>query len=178
MSDLVKWLKDPMKAWASMTASTSLDGYVRWLEVKSAKAADLIEQQAASLATKDAEIEKLREAAKGSLVVVQAAIAAREQTERAYHEEHNALTDVRNMMILCGELGGMQPGETMAGYLRRLIDALIVGRGALAEAVEVLRPVADVTLPWGDIGAGMIYARDVQTARAFIAEHGSDSKGE
>jgi hypothetical protein len=35
-------------------------------------------------------------------------------------------TDVPNdpiaMLMLCGELGGMRPGETPASYLRRLID--------------------------------------------------------
>lgn len=52
------------------------------------------------------------------------------------------LTPVRDMLVLCGELGGIQPGEGMSGYLRRLIDE-VAGK---------------------------------ECERAFIAEHGSDSR--
>ncbi|MGB3485338.1 MAG: hypothetical protein WBB07_24375 [Mycobacterium sp.] len=57
--------------------------------------------------------------------------------------------------------------EAMLGYKARADAA----ESALAEAVEVMRPVADVTLPWGDIGAGMILASDVQAARTFVQQH-------
>ncbi len=33
--------------------------------------------------------------------------------------------DCTRMLLLCGELGGMQPGEAPAKYLRRLIDRVI-----------------------------------------------------
>lgn len=46
---------------------------------------------------------------------------------------------VENMLLLCGELGGMRSGETLSGYLRRLIDGLIIAR-----AENDARPTGDV----------------------------------
>ena len=35
------------------------------------------------------------------------------------------LEELENMLLLCGELGGMRRGEASADYLRRLIDGII-----------------------------------------------------
>jgi len=61
-----------------------------------------------------------------------------EQAERAL----SVLAPVRDILILCGELGGMQPGETMADYLRRLIDEVASGESLRARVREVVGPFA------------------------------------
>lgn len=50
--------------------------------------------------------------------VADLAIKHRDEAERAL----TVLAPVRDMLILCDELGGIQPGEEMSSYLRRLID--------------------------------------------------------
>ncbi|GEM_PF-4798116 len=111
-----------------------------------------IEQQAASFAAKDKEITALHERCnaldqehKTNAVFIsdlQRRIAETksraEQAERALA----VLAPVRDMLILCDELGGIQPGEGMAGYLRRLIDEVA----------------------------------SKECERAFVAQHGSDSR--
>jgi hypothetical protein len=112
-----------------------------------------------------------------------------EQAERALAE----LTPVRDMLVLCGELGGMAKDEAPSDYLRRLIDEAASGQRALAEAVEVLRPFAKyldkLDCDWahdsGEVGQflvdGLRHAikfGHLRAARAFVAQHGSDSSTE
>lgn len=61
-----------------------------------------------------------------------------EQAERALA----VLAPVRDMLILCGELDGMQSGETMADYLRRLIDEVAGVESLRARVREVVGPFA------------------------------------
>lgn len=56
--------------------------------------------------------------------------ARAEKAESALAE----LTPVKDMLALCGELGGMGTDEAPADYLRRLIDGLIVGRPPAASS--------------------------------------------
>jgi hypothetical protein len=50
--------------------------------------------------------------------------------------------ELRGILLLCGELGGIGKDETPATYLRRLIDGLIDARRERDEAYERLRPFA------------------------------------
>lgn len=50
------------------------------------------------------------------------------EAEPALQEDASSEMDCTNMLLLCGELGGIQPNETPARYLRRLIDELILLR--------------------------------------------------
>jgi hypothetical protein len=93
-----------------------------------------------------------------------------EQAERALA----ALAPVRDMLVLCGELGGMAKEETPSDYLRRLIDEASRGQRALAGAVEVMRAITDPSID----GALIALSDPFEAARAFVAQHGSDSKGE
>ena len=61
-----------------------------------------------------------------------------EQAERALA----VLAPVRDMLILSDELGGLSPGETMADYLRRLIDEVASGESLRARVREVVGPLA------------------------------------
>jgi hypothetical protein len=53
-------------------------------------------------------------------------------------ETAERLTSLRDVLILCGELGGMRPSESEASYLRRLIDGLIDAERKLAKAMEFI----------------------------------------
>ncbi len=61
-----------------------------------------------------------------------------EQAERAL----SVLAPVRDMLILCGELDGMRPGETMVDYLRRLIDEVAGVKSLRARVREAVGPFA------------------------------------
>ena len=59
---------------------------------------------------------------------------AEEMATRADAAE-SELSTLRDILVLCGELGGMQTGETMADYLRRLIDE-VAGKEAERELAK------------------------------------------
>lgn len=82
---------------------------------------NIFEEAAASIDELEAENAKLREGAKGALIITEGALVRAEKAERALAE----LTPLRDMLLLCGELGGMHPDESVAQYLRRLIDHII-----------------------------------------------------
>ena len=113
-------------------------------------AADLIEQQAASLAAKDEEIERLR----------------------AVDPRTSLLTVIADIREKTG-VGGKPMLDELAGAIA---EKLTSKDRALAEAVEVLRPFVRNEVD----GALMMTRSHVQeavaAARAFVAQHGSDSR--
>jgi hypothetical protein len=87
------------------------------------------------------------------------ALSRAEQAERVF-------TD------LCEELGCKPDNEAA-------LEAVAALKRALAEAVKVLRPLCKAVLPFtlnGD--CTMVSASTVLAARAFVAQHGSDSSTE
>jgi chromosome segregation ATPase len=168
------------------------------------EAADLIEQQAASLAAKDKEIERLANRLsfeqRAARISPQVYRERAEQAERAlakqatFRERDKAeiaelrasvdkLTNSTDNGALCLEINDLTA---------RLADALSeVGglRRALAEAVEVMRPFADLSQQYDDtVNDGWVSwfefitdhawpsETECKSARAFIKEHGSDSR--
>jgi hypothetical protein len=111
-----------------------------------------IEQQAASLAEKDKEIERLRE-------------RSCESSVRAYEWMR------RHDRIAAGKDGGAYPSPAdVPALLARAEQA----ERALAEAVEIL------TI-WSHDGSLQTFEHREKfrkVVRAFVAQHGSDSKGE
>ena len=81
----------------------------------------------------------------------------RREAERALAES----TPLRDMLLLCGELGGIGDDETLVAYLRRIIDGLIEGQRALAEAVALINRMTD---PAGEDQYSGCYA----AARQFV----------
>lgn len=75
--------------------------------------------EAAALLESQAKV--LREAEASYLRAVESRTAWRARAEKA-ESALAELTPVKDMLVLCGELGGMGKDESPADYLRRLID--------------------------------------------------------
>lgn len=60
------------------------------------------------------------------------------------------LSTLRDMLVLCGELGGMGKDETPAAYLRRLIDEVAGVESLRARVREVLGPFANLAQRYDD----------------------------
>jgi hypothetical protein len=193
-------------------------------------AADLIEQQAASLAAKGKEIEArdvfIKELSDALIAVrplggselfvkrfgryyadpayckaaiVKDADARHEAMSGLVRHRRRAeqaesalavLAPVRDMLILCGELGGIQPDEGMSGYLRRLIDGVIDGQQAADktkdEICEALLVISDGWKQQGNsetataISNAAVFTcgleRTKRIGRAFVAQHSREGK--
>jgi hypothetical protein len=137
-----------------------LRSQVAYRPAKPLYTAGLIEQQAASLAAKDKEIEMLR-----------ASELAKENARlKQWIDLHRGDT-----MSLSNEV------ETFRSEMIAAEARAEQAERALAEAVEVMRPFAEGLIEVS--GLAIIVraptARGARTAaRAFVAQHGSDSKGE
>lgn len=69
--------------------------------------------------------------------------AARAENEREGRlKAESELSTLRDMLVLCGELGGMGKDETPAAYLRRLIDEVANVESLRARVREVVGPFA------------------------------------
>jgi hypothetical protein len=71
--------------------------------------------------------------------------ARRTEAAEARAEAAERLTSLRDVLILCGELGGMRPSESEASYLRRLIDGLIDAERKLAKTRAALKALAPLS---------------------------------
>lgn len=103
-------------------------------------------------------------------------LAAKAEIERLRQEglvKDSAIIEAAKLAkkLMTRAVQAEQEHTDMMWQRRRAEERAEKAESAFAEAVEVMRPVADVTLPWGDIGAGMILASDVQAARAFVQQH-------
>jgi hypothetical protein len=160
MTDLVErlrkpiWCEETMKQWDSWRKMiTDLPGaslprdcfecFLDGVDEERFEAATALEAKEAEIAalkrSKSAAIASWKATAKCFLDARNAALARAETAERRLP----GLIGIRNMLILCGELGGMQPGESAVAYLRRLIDGLIDAERERDEARAALKPFSD-----------------------------------
>lgn len=133
-----------------------------------------IEQQAASLTEKDKEIERLREESAHRLKCWKDIMMKWNGTTTRAEQAERVFTDI------CEELG-CKPDNEVA------LEAVAALKRALAEAVEVMRPLAsaaddiceqsrDDQHIWEAPCAMNITRGHLRAARAFVAQHGSDSR--
>lgn len=146
-------------------------------ECQGCRAADLIDQQAASLAAKDKEIERLRELTYGPTG----------QTWKSHCTEMCAKEASTQCKLVKTESRAEQAEraltETQAHLAMRNSDH-DEARRALADAVEVMRPFAlremqDIKDEVDNYSAryqSQWFADSLAAARAFVAQHGSDSR--
>ncbi|MGX9392520.1 hypothetical protein ACWX0K_20565 [Nitrobacteraceae bacterium UC4446_H13] len=97
----------------------------------------LLEQAATALTEARAEFERLNAQVDEAL---RSCLAEREGRLKAESE----LSTLRDMLVLCGELGGMGKEETPADYLRRLIDEVAGVESLRARVREVVGPFAEI----------------------------------
>lgn len=123
------------------------------------------------------EIERLREWKQNQLVHWPMEIERRNRELAAAESELSAL---RDMLVLCGELGGLGKDETPAAYLRRLIDEVAGVESLRARVREVVGPFARADVAIGsergpfrfETGTGyrLIEREDLAAARQLMEE--------